>query len=382
MIIRPYTESIETVNDIRNIEYVRRLLILYKYPNPHMTELALYNNEVFDVYLINVSALHGADYIVPKGVLLETKNSYRGVALNALLPDGSINRNATVNFNNGYFASRIRRDRDRLKLIKADSLYGAGTLSEEFICTLRSEIMLPLPNYYNMEDQARLAPNRFTDIDFDVGFSDVPSYILGELVDHNTRVVTMHIDDDNFIGGRADINRIYGPYSDMNDDYDYYRKAISMAFIKVYEIVIASIFSQVYVVFDTESGTFSIDQKTLRLRYGRRYTPADITREFADMVMKVSPIADYDLEILFPYTPSPLDPAVSMTPTRVMFFISDTKCSIHLAAPNQPTSMSLFDMDSFIKTNAQYSGSDSDEFSLKYAADGLMPYEYSGGGLI
>jgi hypothetical protein len=332
MIIKSFDPTIVGPEDIRNISYRRRLVIIYDYKSPHLSETLLYGNGEYDVYVLNVSTIDGVDFLIPKGVELECKNSYRGVACNAINQDGTINYNSAVRFHNGYFASTVKHGLDKIGLLKPSMLYGGDTTREDEFCYItKSDVVIPTPIYYNMEDQARLGSGYIKDCDFDMNIYDVPTYSLSDFRDPYTRFIIFQIDDDNLIGGRADINNIFGPYSD-GIDVDTYRQSICRAFIKAYEAVALSIFSQVFIVFDTDNGTFNIDTKSLKLKFGRNKSPSEITKGFAWLVTKIAPIADNELELLLPYQVDLMDPSSAITPTRLTFYISDIECRIRLSS--------------------------------------------------
>jgi len=337
----------------------------------------MYENGLTDLYVLNVSSTYGVGYLIPKGINLDTKNSYRGSARNVFTPEGKINFNANVVFYSGMFASRITQDSnpDQLRVLKSNVLFGQSTLETEFLTLLNSEVALPSPVYYNMEDQARLAENELRDFDFDYYYSDLPMFRLADFKDQSTTFVTLEIEDDNLIGGRQDSKRIFNPLADNVEVGELSRKSICLAFMAAYEAVAQSIFSQVYIVFDIETGMFNINREMLKIRYGQKLSPDVITREYAYLVAAISPLADNYLEILTPYTMDILDPRTAITPTRITFYISDLESKIRLSSPGIKLTTNLAD-------HVQYSASDSDEFLLKRASDGSLPYEYSNGGVI
>lgn len=382
MIIKPFSSQLNSVDDIENLRDIRRYIILYKYRSPHKINFfeEVYGGDLYDVYLVNSSSIDGHDFIVPSKYILHTSNAYRGKATNCINKDGSLNKSAVINFYSGSYANKIHDKTggnvmDTFSTIS--SIHSGGTSEQSMTMMLNSDLALPFPCYYNIEDQAKMAASNFKDCDFLYNFCEVPSYTIGDLIDNHTVCVNLEVDGD-------DKNVLFGgPTAKFQDDSKVidvvnlgdFKDTITSTFIKCFESVLFSIFSQAYFIFDLQSGLFSIPETGLRVKYSYGIDKHVITKAYADLLGQGSCICDgidwcsQDVDTPM-HTFETYDrtgrPMYDMMPDKLMVFISTTSCKIKM------TCTSLYGMSKRLSHTSDCSSSDGDTLSQSEACDGQI----------
>jgi hypothetical protein len=356
MLVKTFKKPINSIDDITNIPERRRFIVIYKYPDgPHNTAYETYQGNIYDLYVINTSTVVGSDYIIPRNIVVQYKNMYRGKVINPFLPDGSFNLNALCVFNSTSYISRIINGRDIIRLYKND-LLSNGNYENYIANLLKYDTMVPFPNYYNVEDQAHLAHGDHQKMDFEIYLNDVPQYTLNDFRDSKTSFVSLDIHKDNFfMNQNTMITYFYG-----NGNCDEYfinllRDNFILTFLECYETVTRSIFAQAYIIIDIESGLINIDFNSLTLKYSYNISKKEIMSEYAIMVEQISEFTDRLCEVLSgEYIGSP-DIELDMIPERIMFYISPTLCKIKLSE-NKKIIM--------FGPGSEYSASDVEEINL------------------
>jgi hypothetical protein len=383
MLVRNFGHIIESIDDMPNLPERRRFVVIYKYPEgPHQTIYELYTGNTYDVYVINTSTIIGTGYIVPKGLTAQFKNTYRGRVTNPFHPDGSINLEATCLFNNVNYATRIINGRDIIRANKKE-LVNNDSFANYITHILKSEIFAPLPIYFNGEDQARLAKGDEKDLNFDIfpeWLSEV-RYKLKDLRDRKTSFISLDIQEDNLFQNKEKITQLIFPYNYREEKrwvVDLIRDEFMMGFLDCYDIVMKSIFAQAYIIFDIESGIFSIAQDTLTLKHSYNITKEEVTKEYALMVTEIAPISDNLSDVLT----SDHGIYIEEIPSRVTFYISPTVCQIRFSIPEEQKVLTSLTGEN------KYSASDVDESSLAkefgesmYLSEYYTPDEYDEYGL-
>jgi hypothetical protein len=359
MLVKNFGHIIESIDDMPNLPERRRFVVIYKYPEgPHRTMFELYTGNTYDVYVINTSTIIGTGYIVPKGLTVQFKNTYRGKVTDPFHPDGTINLEAACLFNNVNYATRIINGRD---IIRADKKELTNNESFNHYVThiLKSELIAPLPIYFNGEDQARLAIGDMKDLNFDTypEWLYEVRYKLKEFRDKKTSFVSLDIKEDHLFQNEERITQVLFPFDYREEKrwlVDLIRNEFMMGFLDCYDIVMKSIFAQVYIIFDIESGIFSIVQDTLTLKHSYNITKEEVTKEYALMVTEIAPISDNLSDVLTTDHGIYLDEI----PSRVTFYISPTACQIRFSIPERQKVL-----NPLVGEN-KYSASDVDESSL------------------
>ena len=307
MIIKPIENQTDSLDDISNIKHARRFIFIYKYNSPrgallnefdHPSEM-VYGKDLYGIYLINISTIDGVNYIVPKNFTVHSRNGYRGSCWRPLNPDGSIDKNATVNF---YITSYSNRVHNKQHDNVLDGVFSTmQTLTTEFqseqelLNLLHSDIASPFPQYYNIEDQARLADENYKSCDFTLNYSEVTSYKLGDLIDSRTSVMIVGVDGENnnvILDSCSDFISVNG----SNIDFGQLKDKLLQVFTECFMSTMESVFSDVYYVFDFSTGMFNVPTNQLKLKYKYGLTKKDVGLSYASLVDRASYSADMLIE--------------------------------------------------------------------------------------
>jgi hypothetical protein len=374
MLIKNFVNPTHSIEDINNIPERRRFVVIYKYPDgPHKTLYEIYQNDIYDLYLINTSTVVGKDYIIPQGMVVQYKNTYRGKVFNPYNSNGFFNQNALCVFNNSSFVTRIVNGKEIIRLSKKDVLCD-GTY-ENYISNLtKSNTITPFPIYYNIEDQAHLAKGDYQKMDFELFLNDVPQYTLNDFVEKKTTFISVSIHEDNVFQNETNISQIMS----INNPQDSYNKFMvdtvkdqfMDAFLTCYDIVSQSIFAQAYIVLDIDSGLMNVPKDYLTLKHSYNITKDEINVEYMLLLQKIEEVSlnlcdtfstDYINDNIIPFT---------KIPEKVMFYVSPTLCKIKFFTSNQKQ---IFEE----KVSGEYSVSDIEESSFcKEFSETMYPSEY------
>ena len=303
MIIKPIENQTDSLDDISNIKHARRFIFIYKYNSPrgallnefdHPSEM-IYGKDLYGIYLINISTIDGVNYIVPKNFTVYSRNGYRGSCWRPLKPDGSIDKNATVNF---YITSYSNRVHNKQHDNVLDGVFSTmQTLTTEFqseqelLNLLHSDIASPFPQYYNIEDQARLADENYKSCDFTLNYSEVTSYKLGDLIDSRTSVMIVGVDGENnnvILDNCSDFISVNG----SNVDFGQLKDKLFQVFTECFTATMESVFSEVYYIFDFSTGMFNVPTNQLKLKYKYGLTKKDVGLSYSSLVDRASYSAD------------------------------------------------------------------------------------------
>jgi hypothetical protein len=380
MIIRNFVKPVHSIEDINNILDRRRFVIVYKYPDcPHRTAYEVYANNIYDIFVINISTVLGSDYIIPKGIVVQYKNVYRGKVISPFNPDGSFNLSAMCIFNSSSFSTRIVNGKDIFRVNKKYLIIN-GTYENYIANMLKSDIITPLPIYYNLEDQARLSNSEQKEIDFDVFLNRSPNYTLNNFRDTKTSFITLEIHEDNLLQNNRDITTLFTKplYPALISDSDKYivnsiGDRFMDAFLSCYDIITVSIFAQVYIIIDFDSGLMNIPKDGLTLKYAYNMNNHEVSEEYLYLKTEIDDIVVNLFESVsddyYDICSNPLDEA----PTRIMFYISPSFCKIKFSDPYKRKN---------IRTSSEYSASDVDESSTsRDLGDTMYPSEYNYNGI-
>jgi hypothetical protein len=365
MIIKNFTVPVNSIDDIRNIPDRRRFVIVYRYPDgPHGTMFEVYQNDIYDLYVINMSTLVGADYIIPKGFVIQYKNTYRGKIMNPFNPDGSFNLSSSGIFNTSTFSTRIVnwKEKDVLRITKKDFISN-GSYENYIANILKCDSITPLPIYYNVEDQARLAKGDFQNMDFEMHVNSAPMYTLNDFRDSKTTFVSLDIHDDNLLNNVNQFGKLlYGHGQAMGQPNNInilnscaIRDNIVGVFLECYDIILRSVFAQAYIILDLDSGLITVDRHTLTLKHNYEITKEEIIREYAMILEQIEEAIDY-LDMFSADYLHEEYLEFDKIPDRVMIYISPARCKIKLTY-NSNSSFRIND----IKPLSEYSSSDMDE---------------------
>ena len=259
----------------------------------------VYGKDLYGIYLINISTIDGVNYIVPKNFTVYSRNGYRGSCWRPLKPDGSIDKNATVNF---YITSYSNRVHNKQHDNVLDGVFSTmQTLITEFqseqelLNLLHSDIASPFPQYYNIEDQARLADENYKSCDFTLNYSEVTSYKLGDLIDSRTSVMIVGVDGENnnvVLDSCSDFISVNG----SNVDFGQLKDKLLQVFTECFMTTMESVFSDVYYIFDFSTGMFNVPTNQLKLKYKYGLTKKDVGLSYASLVDRASYSADMLIE--------------------------------------------------------------------------------------
>jgi hypothetical protein len=338
---------------------------------------ATYMGNRYDLYVINNSTLLGRDYIIPKNITVQFKNTYRGKVVNPFKPDGSIDFSAHCTFNNVNFATRVVNGIDILKYSKKE-IINNGSYANYISHMLRSDIISPLPNYYNIEDQARLAKGDFKGFDLETcldRYEQIPDYTLGDFRDTKTTYITLEIHEDNLFQNKEDITSMLFPYEYSTEKrwlMELIRDEFMSGFLDCYDIIMKSIFAQAYIIFDIDSGIFSIVKEALTLKHSYNISKDEVSKEYAAISLEIEAISD-NLSEVFSADHSHY---LECIPTRVSFYISPTLCKIKFSDPDRVRRPAFGETN--ILGSSEYSASDADESSLaKEFGESMLLSEYT-----
>jgi hypothetical protein len=333
MLVRNFPKHIDTVDDISNIVERRRFVVIFKYMDgPHYTMFETYKDTIYDLYVINISTVLGVDYIIPKNLVVQHRNNYRGKVFSPFHPDGSYNLNAVCDFNYCYYGTRIVDGKDILKFSKRE-LFENSSYENYISHLMRSDIICPFPTYYNVEDQARLNKRQHNKMDFDLYFNDIPSYTLNDFRDAKTSFITIEVHDDRNMlrsfspSNASEINMVS---TQNNTLVSLVHDVFMNTLLECYDIVLKSIFSQVYIIIDLESGLFTIDEAALRIKYSYNISKEEYIKEYAGLISDVSEKIDNCTDIA-DYNYNNGDMFDVTIPTRLTFYISNATCEIRLS---------------------------------------------------
>ena len=282
MLIKPFYKVKEDIDDIENITQKNRYIFIYKYDKPHscsfsdVCRFGMFNdtNNYYDIYLINDSQVHGVGFYIKKGMDLKNRNCYRGYCKDALTPDGKVNLNACVQFFNGTYLNRIeprlKRD-DPVSISTYDVLASCGgpgetCFEEEIQSSLGTDMILPFPQFYNVEDQLWLSNKYGSNLkigDFTYDYSNVPTYTLRDLVDKYTKIAVIDIPSyGNIVSQEMRVYAIDPSVrlnNGVNADLEDLKVKVTNLFIDTFRNVSKSIFSAVDIIIDLECGEFTVN---------------------------------------------------------------------------------------------------------------------------
>jgi hypothetical protein len=378
MLIRNFIKPVHSIDDIRNIPERRRFVIIYKYPDgPHKTMFEIYQNDIYDLYLINMSTLVGIDYIIPKDMIIQYRNTYRGKIVNPFNLDGSFNLNSFCAFNTASFATRIVNGIDVIRLTKRD-LISNGTYENHIANIMKCDTIIPFPTYYNVEDQARLTKGDFQKMDFELYLNDTPQYTLNDFRDAKTTFISLDIHEDNLFNNQRQFERfLYGFNNQMAYDFEeqsmtnIIKDHFMAIFLDCYDIIMRSIFAQAYIIIDLESGLITVNKETLTLKYTYKITKEEIIKEYAHVLQEIDEISesfdvfstDYLSDRIYQF---------ENIPSRMMIYISPARCKIKLVYSKEKK---LYNMRN-VNITSEYSSSDTEEGVLAKETGESMFCEY------
>lgn len=353
MLIKPFYKEIESVSDIPNITQKARYLLIYRYSSPHNCSdaetIGSFNdsNDVYDIFLINDSIVDGINYLIPKNIILYNRNCYRGYSKHALLPDGkTINYKAPLYFLTGTYSNTIHRKNryDPLIVSSYDILSTCGGpgetgLEDELMSVLHSEYIQPFPQFYNIEDQARLSQKYGSKLrigDFLYDFNNMGNYVLGDLIDEYTRVAIIDMPNDaNIIN--MDYNKDGGYSEDVNTfiklnngkmyDYNGLKSSITQIFINISMIRNRTNISAFDLVIDLEEQIFNIPYTSIKMKYV--LPKEEIINEYKMLCMRISEIMDNLCELTLDVPDSIY--VNNMSPNKLTMHFSNTESIIKLS---------------------------------------------------
>ena len=389
MLIKSFTKELEDIDDIKNITNKNRYIFIYKYDAPHpctcQSPFGYFNgmDDWYDIYLINDSVVEGIDYLIPKGVTLWNRNTYRGYAKGVINPDGSFNKNAIITFTNGSFLNRVKPKISEdipYEIYSSDIISCCGSpggtvYEDELMSTLHTEVIQPFPRFYNIEDQARLKSRngKMSVGDFTYDYTECPVYTLRELTDKYTKVAKIDIPSNHNL---IDLSIIDDPTSEISldpwiklnngvkIDGTMIKNAITKLYLIVYDAVYKSIFSSVDVIIDIESGIFNVIPKCLKFS---SVTKKEINYNIAKISNIISEEMDNFSELI-----EDVPDAIfinNLSPNRITFNIGNYDSTIklsniyHMIGVNEKTKR-----PECIHAMDRISASDSDEMSRVYAS--------------
>lgn len=359
MLIRNFAKPIDSTDEIENIKGKHRYIFIYRYATPHQTMNEVYGGNMYDIYLVNTSSINGVSYIIPSNLIVHVRNSYRGVAYDIVKKDGSLDRTASIFFTNGMYSTRVHHkdSKDVFKLNTADSLSGISDSENTLLRMINADEALPLPVYYNWEDQARLASTNYKSLDFEMNYNDVPKYNLNDLCDKSTTVAIINMDESMDMLYRADSDVIQFSGNKPINLGDY-KDTIAETFIECYKSVLESVFSQADFIFDLNSGLFTISKDTLRLKYNFEIDKHMITTEYGALILSAANISDNLLSF------DECGIVQGNLLDKLYIHISNTVCKIKLTSKDY-----RFHTVTTLSNDSGYSSSDGDEMTMWHALD-------------
>jgi hypothetical protein len=369
MLIKNFSHPIDTINDINNITERRRFVIVYKYHSPHQTIFELYNDNNYDLYVINTSTIIGVDYIIPKNIIVQCKNNYRGCVKSPFNSDGTFNMNALCEFNNSYYSSRIVNGKEILRYTKKDIIEFSELL--DYISSItKSDLICPFPEYYNIEHQARFNKAYYNEMDFDNISISIPSYTLNDFRDERTAYVSLDINDDFIIQDKPIKNSGLVSYKYRNEVENLYRTLsdyLITVLVECYEHIMKTIFSQVYIIIDLDSGLFTVDKDSLRIKYSYNVSNEEFRKEFSFLVSLLSDKAESCSDVFNEDLMCSNISEYITLPTRLTMFISPTLCKMRLSNPD----INKLNREKLYIPNmlTERSSSDVDELALSVNSD-------------
>lgn len=314
MLIKPFSKEIESVSDIPNISQKTRYLLIYRYSSPHNCSdselIGSFNdfNDLYDIYIINDSIVDGIDYLIPKNIILYNRNCYRGYSKHVLKPDGkTLNYNAPLYFLTGTYTNTIHRKNvfDPLVVSSYDVLTTCGGpgetgLEDELMNILHSEYIQPYPQFYNVEDQARLSAKYGSKLrigDFLYDFNNMGNYLLGDLIDEYTKIAIIDMPSDANLVNLGYVTRSWDSNDNMiklNNgkiyDFNDLKSAITQIFIDISMIRNRTNISTFDLVIDLEEQGFNIPLASLKMKY--KLSTEEIINEYKILCMRISEIMD------------------------------------------------------------------------------------------
>jgi hypothetical protein len=357
MLIRNFIKPVDNIDDIDNITERRRFVIIYAYNQAlHHTMYEVYGGKIYDLYVLNTSTIIGNDFIIPKGIITQVRNSYRGKVISPFNPDKSFNMNALCFFHNSYYANRIVNGGELLRFTKQD-VYENGSL-DEYVCRLlKTDTMCPFPNYYNVEDQAHLAKNNYKEFDFGTRFEQAPEYPLSAFRDAKTTYLTLTIETDKVFQEETVLYSL-SKYSkvDILTALMQIKEELFYAFIDCYDSIAKSLFAKAYIIFDLEDGLYNVPRESLTLKYSFNISLKEIQNEYIYLLNMIGSIFEKRIN---PISTDYLDDElfnIQNFPHRISFYISPAKCKIRLSNPFKNTPQAPL--------SSEYSSSDIDESSI------------------
>lgn len=390
MLIKPHYKFIDGVEDIHTIIEKRRYIFVYNYDRPHKmlssTNLLYSCSDFFsDIYLVNESTVKGDGFLIPKGLDLHVRNTYRGYAQFASIKDCNgktvPNYDSIIDFYFGTYVNHLKRKKEPLISIASINQQCSGPgfacYEDEFQALINSNgILQPFPQFYNVEDMAYLDSKHIKTSfgDFTYDFDDCPKYRFGDLIDRYTKVIFVDVPEHNGLidhsaydsAGEPSRNVIFnGTY---NVDTGSFKSAATECCMRLNEYLIDSIFSEATFVIDTESALFNITK--LRLKYltvseeDKRHESERLCVNVGDMVDSLFGENDFPNEAF----------SSGYYPTRLTIHIGADVC--HMKFSNPETKVPGFDNKgnkilTQLSSVGESSTSDIDQITSIYANDGF-----------
>lgn len=381
MIIRDFHEPVESIDDIPSILEAKRHIFIYKYASPRQALNVIYNgpDDVYDVYLMNDSVVHGNGFYVKPGITLHTRNVYRGMSTGLLNADGTINYNAKVTFHQGIYTNRFKNKREDGFNFSSFSLRGLGlnSIEDEFMAEVGSEWVQPFPEFYSIEDQAyrssKVATNniiRFGDFAYD--YSDVPTYIFRQLVDKRTTISVIEMPNDNSLVDCSAFTKPE-PVAMINTNVKYdngimcdlgeFKIALMSFFIEVNKACFENEFYDFGINVSVKDALFNIDRSVIKKKHKIALSPKEIRQSYAELEQAIG-------NAVYKYFDG-YDEEYSDMPTKIPFHLID-RLKLWVSEEKIVIAIKNFQFNAGL-TN-MISTSDANEITQLEVEEGIMSY--------
>lgn len=390
MIIRPHQRIIEEVSDLRQIVEKRRYMFIYTYSGPHKAfghNVLLSNQDFYnDIYLVNDSTVHGTGFLIPKGITLHARNTYRGYAQFASIPDYNgkekPNYDSVIRFYFGNYSNHIKRPKEPLISLSSPTVIAGGgpgyaNMEEEFQSILNSHDIIngmqPFPQFYNVEDMAVLESKNIKVPmgDFTYDFNDVPTYRLGDLIDPYTKIIFVNCPNTNQLLDESSFDAIGEPTRNVlfnngyNIDLGGFKSDATELCMLFNEYIMDSIFSEANLVVDTESGLFNITD--LKLKF-LTLSKEEQGHEFARLVQNVGESVDN----LFGESDFPSEAySLGYCPNRLTIHIGSDVCTMRYSNVETTIRSVISNKEDILSATGKSSTSDIESATCLYASEGL-----------
>jgi hypothetical protein len=226
---------------------------------------------------------------------------------------------------------------------------------------LKCDTITPFPTYYNVEDQARLAPKNIQRADFDIFIPNNPEYTLDDFRDRKSAYISLEIHEDNLFNNQNMLEKMLFGGNLFNQEnqsliVDIIKDHFIAAFLDCYEIILRSIFAQAYVIMDLDSGLFSVDKNTPTLKHSYHVTSEEVKKEYGIICLEIEDLmssfdmlqTDYINDSYYDY---------GNVPSRIMIYISPVRCRIKLSYDNEK----ILKRRAYNNSLTEYSSSDTEE---------------------